>query len=110
MSLVAINLQPTGEETHHSASVELDGARYTLTAYTNAIDEAWYLDIESADGAAVVRGLGLAVGMDLLFPYRYLDLPPGPLFVHDQGLEGSDPDLAAFADGRAAIFYLEVTS
>jgi len=109
MSLLEITVQPTGTETHHVQTVQLDGQSCQLTTYTNGVDGYWYLDIQDATGD-VVRGLGLSSGVDLLYPYRHLDLPPGPLWVHDKGLGGADPRTDDFAAGRAALFYLEVES
>jgi hypothetical protein len=47
--------------------------------------------------------------VDLLYPYRHLDFPPGYLFVHDQDMGGSDPTADAFAQGRVQLYYLEST-
>ncbi len=109
MSLLEITVQPTGTETHHVQTVQLDGRPWQLTTYTNGVDGGWHLDVES-DSGDVVRGLGLASGVDLLYPYRHLDMPEGPLWVHDKGLDGADPGLEDFAAGRAALYYLEVGS
>lgn len=109
MSPLEIPVQPTGTETHYETSVVLDGGRYRFAFYTNAVDEGWYLDIENDDGTSKVRGVAMVLGIDLLFPYRHLDLPPGPLWVQDRGLAGADPDIEAFGDGRAALYYLEVS-
>lgn len=110
MSTLELQVQPTGTETHHVAAFELEQARYVFTFYTNAVDGGWYLDIENDDASSVVRGIALAVGVNILFPYRHLDLPPGILQIEDKELDGSDPDLLAFAEGRAALWYTESSS
>lgn len=102
MSLIAINPQPTGSESHWDTTVVLDGQRVRFAFYTNRVDGAWHLDIENDDGSAAVRGIGLVGGVDLLYRFRYLALPPGPLW-----LEG-DEDLDAFAEKRARLLYQEV--
>jgi hypothetical protein len=107
MATIQINPQPTGVETHHSASVILEQRRYSFEWYTNAVDGGWYFDLANDGGSSVARGIAMAVGVNLLFPYRHLDFPPGALFIFDKGLNGRDPDLEAFRDGRAALLYLE---
>lgn len=110
MSLLEITVQPDDSVSHFRTTVllpELDATlkRWTFDFYTNTADGAWYFDLENDGGEVAIRGIGLANGINLLYPYRYLDLPPGSLFVRDKGLEGADPDLQSFADGRAALYY-----
>ena len=101
MSLLEITVQPSQDVTHFRTSVTLEGARYVFDFYTNTADGAWYFDLENDDGSAVIRGIALANGIDMLYPYRHLDLPPGALFIQDKDLRGADPDLRAFPPGRA---------
>jgi hypothetical protein len=101
-----LTVQPTGTESHFDASIKLDGVSWRFSFYTNTTDGGWYYDVLNDDGIGV-RGAGLATGVDLLHTHRYLELPPGPLWIEDKGLDGEDPDLTAFADGRAALYYLE---
>lgn len=69
----------------------------------------WYLDIYDAVGTPVVLGLGLSVGVDLLYPYRYRDgVPPGKLFVSPESDVGYvDPVLDSFVQGTHSIWYEE---
>lgn len=106
MALLEITVQPTENVTHFVTSVVLEERRYTFDFYTNTSDGAWYFDLANDDETAVIKGIGLANGIDLLYLYRHLDLPPGALFIFDKGLEGADPDLRAFVDDRAALYYL----
>ena len=105
--VLEIVVQPTGKETHHVTSVTLEERKYTFDFYTNAVDGSWNFDIRNADESAAVRGVAMSVGVNLLFPYRALDLPPGSLFVFDKDLGGADPSVDDFAEGRASLFYLE---
>lgn len=107
MNVIEITVQPSPNVPHYDTTVRLDGLRYRFAFYTCTVDDSWYFDLETAGGDTVLRGVGLSSGVDLLYPYRHLDVPPGPLWVHDQGLFGADPDVAAFADGRAALYYGE---
>jgi len=100
-------VQPSGTETRYEAAVVLERRRWRFAFFTNTTDDAWYFDLRADDGSPLVLGLGLSLGVDLLAPYRHLDVPPGFLFVVDQGLGGRDPDVAAFAEQRAALLYLD---
>ncbi len=110
MSLVEIIVQPDETVSHFRTTVLLNDAsgdpeRWTFDFYTNTSDGAWYFDLESDDGAVSIKGIGLSNGLNLLFPYRHLNLPPGSLFIRDKGLFGADPDLRAFTDNRASLYY-----
>lgn len=106
-AIVQLAVQPNADVSHFSYSVTLESVRYAFAFYTNTVDGGWYFDIANEDVSSVARGIAVANGVNLLFPYRHLDLPPGNLFVFDKGLDGADPDLTAFLDGRAALYYLE---
>jgi hypothetical protein len=101
MSLLEINPQPSGTETHHDFSVRLDGQLCRLSVYTNGAGQRWFLDFAGEGGT--VRGIALSAGVDLLAPYRHLGVPPGYLFVSGD----EDPDLEAFRERRVRLLYLE---
>lgn len=108
--VVEITVEPYAEAQllRYTTSVRLDGQRYTFRFYASKVDRLWYFDIEDA-----IYGVGLSVGVDLLFPYRYLGtalIPPGILWVADKGLDGSDPDLSAWTERRASLHYQEVVT
>lgn len=110
MALLSIPVQ-VSTESHTRASVILEGRQWTFEFYTNSVDDAWYWDLISDGTTVVISGEGMANGVDLLAKFIALDVPPGQLFVHelDGGLAGRDPDVTAFAEGRAALYYLEST-
>lgn len=110
MATLQLTVQPRGQESHFRTAVILEQQRYLFDFYTNAVDGAWYFDLQNDDATSVARGIGLATGVNLLFPYRHLDFPPGDLFIFDKGLNGNDPDLEAFVEGRAVLLYLESVS
>ena len=108
MRVLRINVQPTGTETHHRSTVLLDGRRWALRLYTNGVDFGWYLDVANDDASALVRGLAVVGGVDLLAPYRHLDLPPGPLWVAPAAARAiTDPTVDDFAGARHQLLYLE---
>lgn len=94
--------------THVSTTAQLGDFTYRLDYYTNKADNGWYMDISAQDGTPLVIGIGLVAGIDLLYPYRYLNVPPGKIFVSPQGPDGYvDPTLDAFINGYATIYYEE---
>lgn len=106
---VDITVQPSPEVTHFRTSMQLDGRRYSFRFYTNKDANRWYFDCTAGDESEGVRGQMLRLGVDMLHLYRYLDVPPGPLYVKDLSLTGEDPDLTSFTEGRHALYYLPVT-
>lgn len=106
MRVIALLVQPSENVSHFDTTVVLDGQRVTFAFYTNTVDGGWYWNASLDDGTVIANGVGLATGVDLLYPYRYLDgCPPGPLWIKDKGLGGEDPDLTAFSEGRCALVY-----
>jgi len=108
MSTVEIMVQPAPGVDRFEASVVVNLVRYAFAFYRDAAG-AWYFDLELSDDA--VRGVGLCAGVDLLYPYRHIDgVPPGHLWVIDKALGGANPRDDDWAEGRAALYYLEVES
>jgi hypothetical protein len=105
MAIEEITVQFREDETHTSQTLTLDRVRFRLDTYTNKADGSWYLDIFDGDGVALVQGIALVTGLDLLFPYRYLDVPAGALFVNDHEGDRTDPGLTTFFDRGAALYY-----
>jgi hypothetical protein len=109
MGIIQITPQFRKIDTHTSQTLDLDGVRFRLDTYTNKNDGRWYFDVFSDSDVALVQGVGVVTGLDLLFPYHYLPIPPGVLFVQDQsGKPYLDPELDDFIQGDMALFYQEV--
>lgn len=106
MSVLEITVQFREDETHTSQTLVLDGVRVRLDTYTNIEDDSWYLDIFDDEDTPIVLGIALATGLDLFFPYRYLPLPPGKLFVQDQrGQPFVDAKRGDFFTKDFALYY-----
>lgn len=112
MSILEITPQFRENETHTSQTLVLDGIRIRLDTYTNLEDSCWYFDVFDDQENALVQGIAIVTGLDLLFPYHYFDtIPPGILFVQDQSARPfSDPLLPDFLDDTMALYYQEVLS
>lgn len=106
--IFSITVQHRKEDKHTSQTMVLDGVRFRLDTYTNIVDSSWYLDLFDSQGNALVLGIALAVGLDLFYPYRHLDIPTGILFVQDQsGIPPTDPTLDSFIDEDHILYYQE---
>lgn len=63
-----------------SFRIALSGVEYQLRVqWRNAIDAGWTLDISDANGGALINGVPLVTGCNLLEQYQYLI--PGVLWV-----------------------------
>jgi hypothetical protein len=107
--IIEIVVQAREDDTHTSQSLTLDGARFRIDFYTNKSDGCWYLDLFDSEDAPMVLGIGLVTGLDLLFPYRYLPVPSGVLFVNDHIGERQDPTLNSFFEDEMNLYYQTTT-
>lgn len=57
-----------------SFGTSLNGTAYTLTVKWNPFAEAWVLDIADNSGNALVSGIPIITGADLLAQYEYLGI------------------------------------
>ncbi len=70
MAVYEIPLSPTPQR----FSITLAGVEYILTVKWNAAQDAgWTVDIADAFGAAILSGVPLVTGADLLAQYAYLN-------------------------------------
>ena len=68
-----------------------NGNSYKLTLkFANVLDGGWILDIADENGVALVCGIPLVTGADLLAPYAYLGIG-GPLYVVSDGWAAAVP-------------------
>ena len=118
MSTYSIQVQTgnaaRGYSSQHTSTVLLEGRRYAFSFYTNTMSGpgrigSWFFDVlNPTDLSVEVGGLGLAVGLSLLYPYRYKGasiIPPGTLYVQDVAGRRADPALDTFALGQARVLY-----
>lgn len=86
-------------------SVTLDGTEYRFTTtYADATEGAWLLDIADASDNALVSGVPLVTGADLLGQYRHLGFT-GSLVCYGLGDETeSAPDADNLGDAVKLYF------
>ena len=69
MAIYEIPLSPTPQ----SFSITLGGVSYRITVkYQNTDMGGWFIDIADSTGAALVNGIPLVTGADLLGQYKHL--------------------------------------
>lgn len=83
----------------------LEGNSYHITIKWNSTDEAWYLDLIGVSNDVAFQGIKLVGGIDLLEPYRILEL--GQLYIVDMQSENQDPNFEDVGD-RYRLCYLEI--
>lgn len=54
--------------------ITLVGVQYQVTLRWNIPSQVWIINLADANGNAIVNGIPLVTGRDLLEPYGYLDL------------------------------------
>lgn len=71
-------------------NISLGGKEYRLTVRWNDADEAgWFLDIATTDkGEAILAGVPIITGADLLVPYEYLGFGGG-LICHSEASDAA---------------------
>jgi hypothetical protein len=96
-----VDLPITQEGAHFGFGVELSGRSYGFTFRWNDRLEQWCLDVLDGDGARIVSGVRVVVGVPLLQRFRNPALPPGLLAAIDTDGGNVDP---GFADlGRRVV-------
>lgn len=90
---------------NQSFTVDLGGTTYQLALnWRAARDAGWVLDIANSDGTALVNGIPLLPGIDLLGSYKHLVIGGGgTLYVTTDGDPQSPPTFANL--GQTAHLY-----
>lgn len=117
MAFQVVTVQ-VNDSDHLSTQVFLDGESFGLDFYTtkvpnladDTVAECWYLDLYDSAGEPLVLGIGLAAGIDILFPYRARAVPKGKLFVNPEGGSFVDPTVDSFKDALAVLYYQPAAS
>lgn len=76
----------------------LEGAWYSFRLAFNVRAQRWTLDLENDDGTAIVQGLRVVEGVDLLAPHRWRPgVPPGQLYALDVRGSHTEPGRLDFS-------------
>lgn len=88
-------------------TITLNGKQYQLTVRYNTAAGAWNMDIRDSKGTAVLTGVPLVTGVDLLAQYGYLHLG-GQLVVQT---DGGSQKIPSFTDlGKSSHLFFVVTT
>lgn len=94
---------PVTPASNQTLSVALNDTVYQLTLqWRAAIEAGWVMDIAAEDGTALVRGVPLVTGTDLLAQHKHLGLG-GALYVATDGDQDAVPTFASL--GSTAHLY-----
>lgn len=86
--------------------VVLSGREYILSFYWNEFEAKWYLDVSTNEGEALILGVKLAMGVNLLRRVTDARRPPGPLFLIDPSGSDVDPGLRDLGK-RVQLLYVD---
>lgn len=106
MPILDITPTITSDTSHIVTQPTLDNVLFQIDYYKNKRTNLWCMDLFDNLSQPLVLGIGLRAGIDLLWPYRSLEVPAGVLFVAPQGTGLVDPSLTAFENGLASIYYI----
>lgn len=107
MALMFVRVRPRPDARSTIQTTVLDGTSYILAFYYVKNGDYWNMDISDLSETKLVAGIRLALGVDLLEPYKYIDgMPQGALFVYDTSRTDVEPALDGF-DSRCALYYRE---
>ena len=88
--------------------ITLDNVAFQFTLNWNARVNNWTLDVADAGGNAIVSGIALRLGTDLLAPHRGYSIPAGSINVFDTSGEGVEMGRDEFG-ARVLLQYVEAT-
>lgn len=93
MGIFYVDVSTSQTETEWYQISEIDGREYVLRFYWNARYQSWYMDIGDQDGAPILEGVRLAVGIIPLGQQLVGDsrMWPGDLYLSPQSQDDSDP-------------------
>lgn len=107
MSVLRLTVQARPGQPRNTRRDELDGRIWSLSWYTSEPDDTWYLDLVS-DGGEAIYAIPVSPWIDMLAPYRAVDVPPGALWC--QTTHGRAPRQDDFSAGRAVVYYEEAAA
>lgn len=82
--------------------ITLGGVRVRLSVIPSAITDRWYLSVLDLNGDTLIGSLACVPGINLLLPYRHLEIPQGALYCY---AEDREPPTFATLDTTARVFY-----
>lgn len=102
-------LDLSGISANYIQTVDLDRSTFALTFRYVARADCWFLDIDDAQGVAVIHGVKLVAGAVPLASVVALNRPMGQLVVVDTTGQDKDPGIDDFGGNapNAIVCYIE---
>lgn len=101
MALSAFEIPLSGQSQNFATT--LAGVQYQLSFQWRNAAQTWFLDIADAEGNALVSGIALVTGADLLGQYKHLGIG-GALFVVSDDAPANMPTYENLGSGSHLYF------
>ncbi len=104
---MTLYLIPTSSDPFYDQTVDIAGTSFLFRFRYNTREETWWFSILSVGGEAIVEGIKVVPGVNLLAPYKYNPLLPDvTLIALSSGDDDSPPRLEELgADARVQLYY-----
>lgn len=90
---------------NQTVAVALSGIGYQMTLrWRDAFQNSWVLDIADAAGNALINGIPLSTGHDMLEQYKYIGIP-GKLVCQTDGDPNQPPTFENFGT-NSHLYYI----
>jgi hypothetical protein len=86
-------------------STRLAGNRYSMKLIWNVYTDCWIVDIYTEEGIALLCGMAIVTGADLLAQFRYLEIG-GQLFATTDHTRGNMPPTFTDLGITGHVFFL----
>lgn len=106
--MIIIPTDSTGTIREYTEQIGLEGVRYTFKFSWNTRTETWMLSLYLVDGTALIEGIAITCGVDLLRGCAVTGRPPGLLFAAPTDNDVSRPGIDGLGS-RVLLYYREST-
>ena len=79
--MIVIPTNSSGTIREYTETIALEGVAYSFKFSWNTRTATWYLSIYALDGTAIIEGIAITCGVDLLRGSVVAGRPPGLLFA-----------------------------
>lgn len=84
--------------------VRMDGRIFRARMTHNTRDDSWFMDLSTDNGVALVQGMRMTTGHDMVGWSSDPDFPPGQLFCEDTTGAGRTPTLNSWREGIRLVY------
>ena len=106
--MIVIPTNSNGTIREYTETIALEGVAYSFKFSWNTRTETWYLSICALDGTAIIEGIAITCGVDLLRGSVIAGRPPGLLFAGPTDGSTVRPAIDGLGS-RVQLYYREST-